>query len=161
MKIASVVQVKRELKELSHDDLITLCLRLAKSKKENKELLNYLLFESNDEESYIKAVKNDINEGFETINTSNFYLAKKTIRKVLRLTKKQVSFSKDKETEVQLLMYFCEKFNSLDLNMIESTTMMNLYAGILKKIEKACNSLHEDLQFDYEEQIADLHCYTF
>ena len=156
MKIASIAHIKKELKELSPDELITICLRLAKSKKETKELLNYLLFEACDEEGYVKAAKQDIVEGFETINTSSFYLAKKTIRKVLRITNKHIKFSPNKETEVQLLVFFCQQFNKLQLRLSESQVMINLYNGVLKKIDKAISTLHEDLQFDYEEIVSDL-----
>jgi hypothetical protein len=153
MKIASIAVIKKELKDLPKDDLVNLCLRLAKSKKEAKELLNYLLFEASDEESYVQSVKKDISEGFSTINTSSFYLAKKTIRKVLRLTNKQIKFSSNKETEVELLLFFCTSFNALDLPLAESVVMTNLYNNLLKKIDKAVLSLHEDLQYDYQEQI--------
>ncbi len=156
MKIASIAVIKRELKELSHDDLVAVCLRLSKSKKETKELLNYLLFEESDEEEYVKAVKEDITTGFETINTSSFYLAKKTIRKVLRITNKHIKFSANKESEVELLIDFCTKFNALDLPMAQSKVMMNLYANVLKKVTKAIATLHEDLQFDYQEQVDEL-----
>ena len=160
MKIATVVNVKKELRELSHSELVLVCLRLAKSKKENKELLNYLLFESSDEDRYIKIVKGEIATGFQSLNTTNFYLAKKTIRKVLRLTNKHISFSKNKETEVELLLNFCEKFNSIDLYMEESKTMVNLYNNVLKKINKAIITLHEDLQYDYEKRVQALNVYV-
>jgi hypothetical protein len=156
VKIASVAQVKSELKELPNDDLIAICLRLAKAKKDNKELLNYLLFEASDEHGYIKAAKLDILEGFKTINTSSLYLAKKTIRKVLKLVNKHISYSAIKETEVELLIDFCDQFNKLDINIEESKVLLNLYANVLKKISKAVSTLHEDLQFDYKEKVIDL-----
>ena len=41
MKPATVHQLKRELQTRTPDELLQLCLRLAKFKKENKELLTY------------------------------------------------------------------------------------------------------------------------
>ena len=46
MKAVSAVIIKKELHHLSSDKLMELCLRLSRFKKENKELLTYLLFES-------------------------------------------------------------------------------------------------------------------
>jgi len=53
MKTATVTQLKKELKHHSQAELIALCLRLSKFKKENKELLTYLLFET-DEDLFIQ-----------------------------------------------------------------------------------------------------------
>ena len=54
MDTASISVVKKELKNLDNEKLIELCLRLAKHKKENKELLSYLLFEADFPEIFIK-----------------------------------------------------------------------------------------------------------
>ena len=51
MKTASIQELKQELQATSQTKLLDLCLRLAKFKKENKELLTYLLFEAHDEEA--------------------------------------------------------------------------------------------------------------
>ena len=69
MKAVSVVTIKKELKHRSAEELLELCLRLSKFKKENKELLTYLLFEAHDESGYIETVKAEINQQFEEINT--------------------------------------------------------------------------------------------
>ena len=84
MKAVSVVKIRKELHHRSHDELMELCLRLAKFKKENKELLTYLLFEADNEEQYIQTVIEDLNEQFETINTNSYYYIIKSIRKILR-----------------------------------------------------------------------------
>ena len=60
MKPATVKQLKDELKYLSNDELVNLCLRLSRFKKENKELLSYLLFEANNESGYIEGIKQEI-----------------------------------------------------------------------------------------------------
>ncbi|MEM9142481.1 MAG: hypothetical protein AAGA86_05795, partial [Bacteroidota bacterium] len=57
MKAATVAQLKKELQHRPPDELLQLCLRLARFKKENKELLTYLLFEAHDEAGYIALVK--------------------------------------------------------------------------------------------------------
>ena len=80
---------------------------MSRFKKENKELLTYILFESADEQSYIVSVKRGIDEEFEQINRSSTYFIKKSIRKILRNTRKYIRYSGKKETEVELLIYFC------------------------------------------------------
>ncbi|RZV67606.1 MAG: hypothetical protein EX254_02785, partial [Flavobacteriaceae bacterium] len=76
MKAVSVIEIKKELKERSHQDLMDLCLRLARFKKENKELLTYLLFESHNEEGYIETVKDEVDLQFDNINADSFFYIK-------------------------------------------------------------------------------------
>ena len=81
MKAATVKEIKSELESLSSEELITICQRLARFKKENKELLTYLLFEVYDENSYIAAVKSTIDNGFEEMHKTSLYIAKKIFEK--------------------------------------------------------------------------------
>ena len=153
MKAASLNELKIELKTQSHAQLLTICLHLAKYKKENKELLTYLLFEAQDEVAYIKSVKDLVADQFNEINKSNIYFAKKTIRKVLRITNKYIKYSGSRQTEVELLLFFCKKVKQLNLRIQTSTTLTNLYLRQIKKIEKALATMHEDLQYDYGEEL--------
>ena len=57
MKPVTVSILKKELRQHSQQELIEICLQLAKFKKENKELLTYVLFDSRDEDEYIRAIK--------------------------------------------------------------------------------------------------------
>ena len=156
MKPATVAQIKKELKFRSSEELETLCLRLARFKKENKEVLTYLLFESEDEEAYVRQVKAHIDEGFSGINTASFYYVKKSIRKILRETKKYIRYTPVKETEVELLLYFCEVLREFKPSIRNSITMMNLYHRQLDLIQKKITALHEDLQYDYRLEIEEL-----
>ncbi|HBS11973.1 MAG TPA: hypothetical protein DEO36_05420, partial [Flavobacteriaceae bacterium] len=107
MKTATVSQLKNELKYQSQEELLELCLQLSKFKKENKELLTYLLFEADDEDAFIQGVKEETSELFGQINTSSYFYIKKSVRKILRIIKKYIRYSKKKETEVELLLHFC------------------------------------------------------
>ncbi len=156
MKAASVVEIKKELKYLSEEELQFLCLRLAKFKKDNKELLSYLLFEAKNENDYINTVKEEIASDFEEINTSHIYYAKKGIRKVLRNVTKYIRYSGNKQTEVEVLIFFCETMRDSGVGYKRSTTLNNLYQNQVKKINKALATLHEDLRYDYEEAILSL-----
>ncbi|UXX78907.1 hypothetical protein N7E81_16245 [Reichenbachiella carrageenanivorans] len=153
MYTASLSEIKKELKYLPEEKLLEICLRLAKYKKDNKELLHYMLLEAGNESFYIEQVKSDITEAFETVNASSMYLAKKTIRKVLRLATKQIRFSGIKQTEVEVLIFFCQSLIDLDLNLSDSKVMMNLLDNQVRKIEKALSTMHEDLQYDYQESL--------
>jgi hypothetical protein len=149
MKAATIKQLKDELKECPNEQLIEYCLRLARFKKENKELLTYLLFEAEDEKGYVQTVKELVDDHFDLINRTNLYLIKKGIRKILREIKKFIRYSNQKETEVQLLLYFCEKLKNFTPSVYRSTVLQNLYDRQIAMIRKKVTALHEDLQYDY------------
>ena len=153
MEIVSISHIKKELNNLPLKEIQEVVIRLAKYKKENKELLSYLLFDAWNENEYKKQVKEEIDFEFLSLNRSSFYLAKKTIRKVLRTTKKYIRFSDKKETEVELLLYFCIKLKDSRLNYKSSRVIFNLYINQVKRIQKVIGMLHEDLQYDYREQL--------
>lgn len=156
MKAVSVVKIRKELHHRSHDELMELCLRLSKFKKENKELLTYLLFEAHNEEQYIETVIEELDEQFETINTNSYYYIKKSIRKILRNLKKYARYSQKKETEVELLLYFCQKLNDFTPNIHKNITLSKLYDRLILSIKKLVAGLHEDLQYDYNLRLEEL-----
>jgi len=149
MKAASQKEIKEELITKSPSQLLQLCLRLIKYKKENKELLTYLLFEAHDEQTYIKGIQREVDSQFEEMNRSNIYFEKKTLRKTLRLINKHIKYSGKKETEVELLIYFCQKFKNSGIPIHKSPVLNNIYQRQIIKINKAIQMLHEDLQHDY------------
>lgn len=157
MKAATVAQLKKELQYKSQDEVLQLCLRLARFKKENKELLTYLLFESDSEEGYIETVKEEIDQMFSEINVNSYFYIKKSVRKILRTIKKYIRYSGNKATEVELLLYFCEKLKSFRPSINRNTTLKNLYTRQLEYIKKKIPLLHEDLQHDYGLIIEELH----
>ncbi|QIE58953.1 hypothetical protein G5B37_05065 [Rasiella rasia] len=156
MKPATAVQLRKEVKFRSKEELEALCLRLARFKKENKELLTYLLFEADHEDSYVAEVKDHISAQFDAINAAKFYYVKKSIRKILRETKKYIRYSPVKETEVTLLLHFCETMIHFSSSIKRSKTMMALYERQLQLIEKKIEDLHEDLQHDYLYELREL-----
>ncbi|WP_313113672.1 hypothetical protein [Aequorivita sediminis] len=156
MKAASLKEIKTELNHRSTQELLELCLRLSKFKKENKELLTYLLFESANEEAFIRSIKTKIDDDFENIKTKTFYFIKKSVRKILREIKKFIRYSQNKETEVELLLYFCHKLKDFKPSIKRNTTLSNLYKRQIDYIQKKIATLHEDLQYDYEMEIEEL-----
>ncbi|PWG05177.1 hypothetical protein [Polaribacter aquimarinus] len=156
MKAVTVKQLKDELSYKSANELKELCLHLSKFKKENKELLTYLLFESHNEEGYIQSIKDQMDEQFETINTNSFYYIRKSVRKILSLIKKYIRYSKKKETETELLLYFCQKLKAFRPSIKRSTRLQNVFDTQVRMIKKAIEKLHEDLQYDYQLELNDL-----
>lgn len=153
MKAASVNEIKNELKELNPPQLTELCLRLARFKKENKELLTFLLFEAHNLPGYIDSVKEQMDENFAEINTSNVYFAKKTIRKILRIANKHIRYTGSKEAEVEILLHYLTSFKGIKLPWHKSSALTNLYNAQIKKIRSAIDTMHEDLQHDYQRSV--------
>lgn len=157
MKAATVIQLRKELETLDEHYLRELCLRLARFKIENKELLTYLLFESEDEDFYVNGIKEQVDKLFEEINKKSYFYIKKSVRKILRLLKKYARYSNSKETEVELLIYYCYKLKTLNPSITNNLTLTKIFLKQIENIEKKIIKLHEDLQFDFRERLKQLH----
>lgn len=153
MKTATVRELKQELSHLSHNEILELCLRLSKFKKENKELLTYLLFEESNESIYIENVKIEVDNNFDNINIKSYFFIKKSVRKILRIVKKYIRYSKNKETEVELMLYFCDKLKNMHPPIRNDKALFNIYLRQVESVTKTISTLHEDLQFDYEREL--------
>jgi hypothetical protein len=153
MKAASLSDIKKELGHLDQANLQALCLRLARYKKDNKELLTYLIFESYDEVGFVTSVKNEMDELFDALPKSNIYLMKKSLRKILRIVNKQIRYSEVKQTELELRIYFCGKAKKANIHLLPSQVLSNLYHQQRKKIDAVLSKLPEDLQYDYAREI--------
>jgi len=153
MKAAGVKAIKEELNSRSREELSDLCLKLSKFKKENKELLTYLLFEADNENLFIISIQEEIDLEFENINRKSYYFIKKSIRKILRNTKKNIRYSKKKQTEVELLLHFCKKLKKFDPSISNSIPLTRIFDREILKIEKILNTLHPDLKYDYKTEI--------
>jgi hypothetical protein len=156
MKAVSIKQLKDELSHRSSNDIKELCLHLARFKKENKELLTYLLFECQDEESFIQTLKQEVDIQFDAINTNSFFYIRKSIRKILSSIKKHIRYSKKKETEAELLLYFCKKMKIFKPSINRSTRLLNIFDTQVRMIKKAIEKLHEDLQYDFQLELDEL-----
>lgn len=153
MKTASINELKKELATTTHGELVEMVLRLAKYKLESKELLTYLIYESHNLDTYIQSVKEFIALEFDSIPNFNPYFAKKSLRKILRLTTKYIRFTGSKQAETELLLFFCEKMKRSKIKLDSSVQLSNLYFSQLRKIEKSIDAQHEDLQYDYRRQL--------
>ena len=153
MKAASLNEIRKQLSDLDAQTLEQLCLRLARFKKENKELLTYLLYEAHDEQAYVSNVKLEVDELFETVPKGNVYFIKKTIRKIIRYINKQIKYSGMPSTELEVRIHFCLKVKSAGIPLHTGTVLFNMYQQQLKKIQSIWLKLPEDLQYDYERDL--------
>jgi hypothetical protein len=153
MITASVQEIKKELRAHDVESLQELCMRLAKYKKENKELLNYLLFEAHNERAYIENVKEEIQNHFKTVPSSNVYFIKKSLRKILRFANRQIKYSGVIQSELEVRIFFCSKMKEAKIPLNPGTVLFNLYQQQLKKIERAFAKLPEDIRADYDREV--------
>lgn len=156
MTTASLQEIKKELRAHDAESLQALCMRLAKYKKENKELLNYLLFEAHNEQAYIENVKEEIRELFKTIPSSNVYFVKKSLRKILRFANRQIKYSGLKQTELEIRIFFCIKMKEAKIPRNPGSVLFNLYKQQLKKIESAFAKLPDDIRADYDRELKNI-----
>jgi len=157
METTSLQDLKKELQELPPKELIELCIALAKYKKDNKEYLGYLLFEAHNKTQFIAEVKKAMDEHFyELQQQPNLYYVKKGLRKQLRLLTKYSKYVNDKTLTAELLIYFCSKIKTSGIRINKSTALTNLYNNQIKKIRGVVETLHEDLQHDYNKEIEQL-----
>jgi hypothetical protein len=156
MKAVSVKELSLELINRSPKELRDLCLRLSRFKKENKELLTYLLFESSDEAFYVESVKKEIDEQFEQVNRKSYYFIKKGVRRISVNTRKYIRYSQNKKTEMDLLIYYCAGLKKFTPSIFKNKALNNLYIRQLETIKEKLSALHEDLQYDYEPEINEL-----
>jgi hypothetical protein len=156
MKAASINELKQELLILPPKKVLELCLRLARFKKENKDLLSYLLFEAHDEHSYVESIKKEIDEQFAELPKGNWYLAKKALRKILKAINKYSKHTATKESEVEMLIHFCLNVKKSGLRFRSYKVLSSLYDQQLKKLNALVEQVHEDLRFDYKRQLEQL-----
>jgi len=149
METANIRAIKNELQYLQKEELLEICLKLAKFKKDNKELLTYLLFESGNEQRYIEGVCDYISYEFDQINHSNFYYIRKSIRKILRQVRKFNRYSAKKSTEIEILIHFTKMLTQIKPSIHNSSTLLNLYSNMMQGLRKKIQKVHEDLQYDY------------
>ena len=127
-----------------------------KIQKRKQRITHLSPFEASNEAHYIEGLKELIDERFSEINTSNYYYIKKSIRKILREIKKHLRYSKNKETAVELLIYFCQKLALMQPSMNKSIALQNIYQRQLILIRKTIKTLDEDLQYDYGVELDNL-----
>lgn len=150
-----LAELKKELNFLQPAELKEACLRLAKHKTENKELLHYLLFYGDKTDEYAEKVKELLAEGFEELHPS-IYKANKQLRKLLRTANKHIKFMASKHLEVEIALHFAQLFLAHPISRNNQKTTQSVLASQLKRIWRLVPKLEEDLSFDYQQQFEQL-----
>jgi hypothetical protein len=148
MRVEKLSDIKKELRSLNTEALTEICLRVAKYKKDNKELLSYLLYEADNPLNYAEEVKTDLLTNFKTLNRSA-YTSTKEIRKIVRLLAKHAKYTGSKEVELELLLWFCTSFLEYADTRSSHKPLQAIFSRQMEKIRRILPKLHEDLQFDY------------
>lgn len=151
MKPEKLSDIKKELSGRTVQELTDLCLRIAKYKKENKELLNYLLFDSADPLAYAEQVKSFLEEDFKTLQ-KHYYYSTKSLRKIIRLMNRYAKYTSSKQVEIELSLWFCTNFLLYADLRSSHKPLQALLIRQMEKISKLLPKLHEDLQFDYQSE---------
>ncbi len=153
MKPATTKQLKEELQMQSHSNLVKYCLRLAKFKRENKELLSYLLYDSYNEADYINEIKHELSELFAQVNTRSPYIAKKNLRKILRLAQRYIRYSEIPETGADIYLFICIELQKINWHFTIPSGMQRIFSFAQNKLQSAIEKLHEDLKYEYTRNI--------
>jgi hypothetical protein len=143
-------QIKKELQHLPAEQLADLCLRLARYKKENKELLAYLLFEAHNEPDFIESVKAEAGFMFSQLPAQSYFTAK-ALRKILKMLTKYTKFMASKTAEIDLVLNFCQNYLQYVIRQTSHKPIRLILTRQIEKLRTAIGKLHEDLQFDYSE----------
>ena len=103
--------------------------------------------------STINSIKDEIDLAFKEINRTSYYYLKKSIRKILRNTKKNIRYSKKKQTEVELILFYCNKLKNLSPPISKSIPLTRIFEREILRVEKIVTKLDADLQYDYGNEI--------
>jgi len=156
MKAATVHQLKKELETYTSTKLVEMVLKLAKHKVENKELLSYMLFDSEDLGTYIADIKLEIDAELETVNHLPFFRTRRVIRKILKNITKYTKFSGSKEVEAELLLHLARTWRKQNNMRYYPKALTDVYQRIIEKFEKLIPATHEDLQYEYRLALTEL-----
>jgi len=142
------LDLKKELQHLSGAEVAVLCLRLARFKKENKELLTYLLFKADDPDAFVQEYKEEMDAQFGKISGKS-YLVVKTLRKIATQMNNQIRYASSEVVKTELLLHFCSNY----INFVDYHTnykpLRSIFYRHAEKAKAAIQKLQEDLQHDY------------
>lgn len=145
----SLVNLKKSLKQLPPEELMELVLRLTKYKKENKELLTFLVSYESDAQALCVDFKEELSEAFADMNAHGYYAAK-TMRKQLKLVTQFRRFTKSNEYTIDLQAHYLRTVIQYLSPTQRNRSVQSILYRVLLRIEKDISKLHEDLRYDYE-----------
>lgn len=135
----------------SQPELLQICLGLAKLKVENKKMLAYLLFDSDNPLGYASQIKEQMDAVLWEIPRGASGMTK-ALRKALQLITQYNRFTKFKQGEVELLLHFLTRYLQIVSPEARHPPLLGLAFRALRKAHGLIGKLHEDLQFDYAHE---------
>ncbi|GAB2634779.1 hypothetical protein [Belliella aquatica] len=150
MKIASLAELKKELKYLNEKELQDIIIDLSKFSTENKAYLFFKLFEKENPRIFVEMVKEELELEFQKANTGNYHFAKKSAQFIRRKLNKNLKLSKDKTIHIELIIFFCQNLKDYGYLQFHHPVITNLFDIQIGKAQKLIEKLHEDLQYDYQ-----------
>jgi predicted mannosyl-3-phosphoglycerate phosphatase (HAD superfamily) len=155
MKTNGIAEIKKTIKNISQAELSEICLKLARFKKDNKEYIHFLLFESSDPFAYAEDIKESLHDALTSLNRHPS-LKVKELRKHLRVLSRHIRYTSSTEVEISLLIWFTEMMVKHAGVRQSNKALYTLFIRQIEKIRKSFPKLHEDLQFDYMQPYNDL-----
>jgi hypothetical protein len=152
MHLFSLQEQKKELQQLSKTELEAICLRFARYKKENKELLEFVLFHQGNPQAYSDALKDELEEVFTSLTGANYSDAKK-LRKITKALNKHAKYMQNPSLEVDLWIWFCYAYCDSMAAKSTAQVIRNFFVKAILKVEKIQCKLHEDLAFDVAQEL--------
>lgn len=153
MHSATIDTIKTELKQLPPKQVLDLLLRLARFKKENKELLTYILFESANESEYVEQVKKEIAEEMLEIDGLPGYQYKKQFRKIQRKINKPVKYIGNKSATAELYLHMIRMISEKKKTTYLAAFLEKIVQQYTVKIEKLLPGIEDDLAADIRKQL--------
>jgi hypothetical protein len=153
MHSATIDTIKTELKQLPPREVLDLLLRLARFKKENKELLTYILFESANESEYVEQVKKEIAGEMLEIDGLPAYQYKKQFRKIQRKINKPIKYIGNKSATAELYLHMVRMISEKKKTISLATFLDKILQQYIIKIEKLLPGIEDDLAADMRKQL--------
>lgn len=147
--------LKKELSLRDKAELVQLCVRFARLKQENKELLAYLLFDADDPVFYAQKLKPEI----EAIWEQPFYnpwAMNKSLRKALRIIARYRRFTASARGENDLLLHLFLGMHAHWRPEFRQKIFGKMLYRQISKIKKNIAKMESDYQSDYEEPLREL-----
>lgn len=153
MHSATIDTIKAELKQLPPKQVLDLLLRLARFKKENKELLTYILFESTNESEYVEQVKREIAEEMGELDGLPGYQYKKQFRKIQRKINKPIKYMGSKAATAELYLHMVRLISGKRKTNYLVPFLDKTVQQYMAKIEKLLPGIEDDLAADLRRQM--------
>lgn len=156
----SLRDIREELKLLDRKDLEDTIVELAKLNRQNKRSIAVKLASRHDASVVLDSFKEELNLLFGQANASNYFLAKKAIQAIRRKMNQNLTLTKDKSQQVELLFHFCDRMREEGYLAFRHPVIDNVYLMQFRKADKILEGLHDDIRYDFAEKLDALHPVT-